>query len=52
MPGSQHAETALLVELLERRDAVSRKEKTHGLQWAPVYMQKLPHVAEIIAGLI
>lgn len=39
VPGSQHAKTALLVELLERREAVSCR-KTHGLQWAAVHMQK------------
>lgn len=39
VPGSQHAKTALLVELLQRREAVSRR-KTQGLQWAAVHMQK------------
>lgn len=52
MPSSQHAKTALLVELLERREVVSCKEKTPGLWWAPVHVQKLPRVAEIIPGLI
>lgn len=31
VPGSQLAQMALLVEFLEKREAVSRKEKTHGL---------------------
>lgn len=31
VPGSQLAQTALLVEFLEKREAVSRKEKTRGL---------------------